>query len=301
MSLFVSRAAARQPRQIFVGLLLIGIASGIGMLAVAAFWSTIVERLGQFGIGTIVYRRALWASTLSMVALLAVSLALASWIVSIGLRRALGLPGRPVRWLTVRSLVALPVLAWLLFRASDEWFSRYSSVWWPLGIGFGVCLLFAADVPRIFADVAAVWRVRAPLVAARRRTIRHARAGERVWLRGVVDSVDGEQLTLRDTDGDCVVVDLDPARVVAEGQAPSVGATVDAIGVITGESDAYRGGKRLGAGRGRLFLFVDAVAMHRRFLVAAAVETLAAVGLVAAPAAYIVAGVLVGKLAFRIL
>jgi hypothetical protein len=297
MSSFVTETAAKRPRQIFAGLLLVATAVGVGWLATLAFWEPFVGRLGSFNIGTVVYKRAQWVSTVSMAALFAVTLAVASWLVSVGLRRALGLPGRPVRWLALRSFVAVPVLGWLLFRAADEWMNRYHSVEWPIGIGLGVCLLFAADVPRILADVVAVWRLRAPLLAARRRSIAQARAGERVWLRGVVTGVEGAELTLRDKDGETVVVDLDPARLVVEGAPPATGATVDAIGTMAGESDAYRGDKRLGAGRGRLFLFVDAQAMHRRFLVAAGVETLAVLGLLAAPIGYLVAVVYVAKLA----
>jgi hypothetical protein len=258
------------------------------------------ERLGMFDMGSLVYKRAQWSSTVALAACLAVNLGFATWLLARTLRGALGLPDREIAfdskslrgfWFWTRFFVGGFALIVLYVRADDEVLLRRGEhpVLFSLGIGTAACLLFAYDVPRLIANAVDALRTRLPVLLTRSFELDALPTEGRVRARGTL--VAGDLLS---GGGVSVALDVDPERTVIEG-SDHVGTDVEVIGEVTRAPDAggYRNApSRIGPGRGMLYVFEGRDRVTRRLLSAAAIELSAAGGMVLAT---------VGLLAFALL
>src|SRR5262249_36249683 len=137
-------------------------------------------------------------------------------------------------WFWGRFYVGVIAVLVLLLRASDEVLLRRGEhpLIWSLGLGVGVSLLFAYDVPRLFAHATDARRARLPLFMTRSFPLDALPPQGRVRVRGTL----GEGKQLRGN-GVRIAIDVDPERTIVEGGDP-VG-QVEIIGEIV---SAPRGG-----------------------------------------------------------
>ena len=229
--------------------------------------------------GTIVYRRAQWGSTVALASCLAVNLSLLTWLVARSLRGALALPERHTHfandaWFILRAIAGCLVLIILLVRGADEILLRYTEhpMLWSIVLGTGVNLMFAYDVPRLIRNAMQAMRVRWPLFRTPKYELDALPAAGQVRIRGTL--ADG---MLRGR-GVQIAVDQDPERTIIEGNAAG---EVELIGEIaTSAAGGYRDAPaRIGPGNGLLYIFEGRDRVTGRLLWAAVVEMIAAGGL----------------------
>ncbi|HJZ88094.1 MAG TPA: hypothetical protein VKN99_23130 [Polyangia bacterium] len=182
----------RRRSQIEMGLL--GLAgAGLSGWVARGWYGVMSERLALLHMGTWVYRRAQWASTISVAAFATAAASLAVWLLAFSLGRALGLEtgartqGRPALR-ALRFVLAAGALPSLLFWASDEFYARQtpSAAYQALGLAFVMWLLLGYDVPRLFASALKTLRSRAQLVRAPRRRLDALPQSGRVRTHGVI-------------------------------------------------------------------------------------------------------------------
>jgi hypothetical protein len=294
-----------RPRD-FVPLSLAVVTAPASLAVGGALWATFEQRVYLLGIGTPSYRAATWASATALMACVALIAFGGIWLLAATARGLLRLPSRQsgeasAAWLLMRMVLAVPVVLWLLLASYDavplQQYDRAPLV--ALGVGLGLCGLFATTAILAGRDGLLAWRARGQLRRVALQPLDALPPGRRIRTRGLVNGPVDLQLGPQHASTLCQVhehggrpivrchvpwltlrargaetqVELDPARVVIQSEpgARSAATTVcagDAIEVVADAAasggDAYRGDRPLTGSEAPVYLLRDYGGMVRR-------------------------------------
>ncbi len=158
----------------------------------------LVKRMEILDLGTIVYQRAQWASTVALASWVAAAGALTAWLLGTTLRLAFGLPlGITGRWrklFNIARVFLFMVLGWYLLVWSIEEMIIRKVAFAPqkaLAMGLTLCLLLAYDIPRLLRRGMDCLRTRLPLIRVPKVPLAEIEAEGRILTRGRVVEVLG--------------------------------------------------------------------------------------------------------------